>query len=535
MSERFEHHARLMSALTLLSRVLGLVRDASLARIFGIGPLMDAFNFAFVLPNLFRRLFGEGAISSAFTPRYAEVERDRPAEAGRFAARLLRILARVLWALVAAGELALLAVWLTADGEDARFAAELTAIMLPFMPLVCLTAVGGAALQVHGRFGPTAASPIILNSALIAATLGLWPLARAGTVSPEVHLRAVAVAVVVAGIAQWLWTARVLARVAPRTGGGEEDAARATIADAVRGTFRDALPMMLGLGVLQLNTFLDNLIASWPTIVGPTVLGFDYPLAEGAMSALANAQRLYEFPLGVFGIAIATAIFPVLARLANDDLAFAGAVRRGLRLSMFVGLPASAGLVVVAPEAVGVLFRGGAFDEADVLRVASILTGYAPAIWSYQLVHIYTRAFYARRESSTPVRVSLAVVGLNLALNLGLIFTPLREAGLAWSTAISSIVQCAILATLLARRLPGTFGRDVLASWARTLVATGVLVVAVVATLHALPDGTRWRDDLVRLSLGVAAGMLAFAGTARALGMPELSELRHRRAKAAAG
>jgi putative peptidoglycan lipid II flippase len=303
----------------------------------------------------------------------------------------------------------------------------------------------------------------------------------------------------------------------------------------VRGTFRDAIPMMLGLGVLQLNTFLDNLIASWPTIVGPTVLGFDYPLAEGAMSALANAQRLYEFPLGVFGIAIATAIFPVLARLANDGAAFAGAVRRGLRLSMFVGLPASAGLVVVAPEAVGVLFRGGAFDEADVARVATILTGYAPAIWSYQLVHIYTRAFYARRESSTPVRVSLAVVGLNLALNLVLIFTPLREAGLAWSTAICSVVQCAILATLLARRLPGTFGRDVLASWARTLVATGVLVVAVAATLHALPDGTRWRDDLLRLALGVAAGALAFAGAARVLGMPELSELRHRRAKTAAG
>lgn len=529
MSERFEHHARLMSALTLLSRALGLVRDASLARIFGIGPLMDAFNFAFVLPNLFRRLFGEGAISSAFTPRYAEVERDRPAEAGRFAARLLRILARVLWTLVVAGELALLAIWLSAASDDARFAAELTAIMLPFMPLVCLTAVGGAALQVHGRFGPTAASPIILNSALIASTLGLWPLARAGAVSPEAHLRVVAVSVVVAGIAQWVWTARVLARVAPAADAGVDARSAATVvADAVRGTFRDAIPMMLGLGVLQLNTFLDNLIASWPTIVGPTVLGFDYPLQEGAMSALANAQRLYEFPLGVFGIALATAIFPVLARLANDDGAFADAVRRGLRLSMFVGLPASAGLVVVAPEAVGVLFRGGAFDEADVVRVATILTGYAPAIWSYQLVHIYTRAFYARREASTPVRVSLAVVGLNLALNLVLIFTPLREAGLAWSTAVCSIVQCAILATLLGRRLPGTFGRDVLASWARTLVATAALVAAVVATLHALPDGTRWRDDLLRLSLGIASGALAFAAVARALGMPELSELRHR-------
>ncbi len=529
MSERFEHHARLMSVLTLASRALGLVRDASLARIFGIGPLMDAFNFAFVLPNLFRRLFGEGAISGAFTPRYAEVVRDAPGAARPFASRLLRILARILWALVATGEAILLLLWLSSADADARFAYELAAIMLPFMPLVCLTAVAGAALQVHGRFGPTAASPIVLNGALIAATLGLWPLVRAGSIDPATHLRAVSAAVVVAGVLQWLWASRVLARVAPAesvdpTTGGGADAARV----AVGGTFRDALPMMLGLGVLQLNTFLDNLVASWPTVVGPTVLGFDYPLSEGAMSALANAQRLYEFPLGVFGIAIATAIFPVLARLSNDPAAFAGAVRRGLRLSMFVGLPASAGLLVLAPEAVGTLFRGGAFGEEDVARVARILAGYAPAIWSYQLVHIYTRAFYARREARTPVRVSLAVVGLNLVLNVALICTPLREAGLAWSTAICSVVQCVVLATLLRRRLPGAFGPDVLASWARTLTATAAMTGVVVATMTALPDGERWRDDAWRLACGVAAGALAFGAAAWALGMTELRELRHR-------
>ena len=197
MAERFEHHARLMTVLTLVSRVTGLVRDAALARVFGVGPLMDAFNLAFLIPNLFRRLFGEGAISAAFVPRYAELERDDPAQARRYSGLLLALLAAVLWGIVIVGELFLLSRWLASPPIEftrtppmmfagvmvesmsvsyVRLGYELTALMLPYMPLVCLTAVAGSALQVHGRFGPTAASPIILNIALIAATLGVLPL-----------------------------------------------------------------------------------------------------------------------------------------------------------------------------------------------------------------------------------------------------------------------------------------------------------------------------------------------------------------------
>lgn len=540
MAERFEQHARLLTVLTMVSRVTGLVRDASLARVFGVGPLMDAFNFAFLIPNLFRRLFGEGAISAAFLPRYAELERDDPAVARRYSGLLLALLAAVLWAIVVVGELALLGRWLASPPiactftppisimgapvvsvslQSARLGYELTALMLPYMPLVCLTAVGGSALQVHGRFGPTAASPVILNLALIAATLGVLPFAHAGAISPEWHLRIVAGSVLLAGLLQLWWTSAALRAAKPVF------APRDPVAWAsVRATMLNALPMMVGLGVLQINTAVDGLIASWPSIVGPTIFGFDYPLEPGAMSAMANAQRLYEFPLGVFGISIATAVFPLLSRQNNDLPAFSGTVRRALRLTVFVGLPASAGLIALAPEAAGAFFRGGAFDQEDVRRVAFIVVGFAPAIWSYQMNHVFTRAFYALKEPMTPVKVSVAMVALNLALNLTLIFTPLKEAGLAWSTATCSVLQVVILGRMLARRVPGIVDRDVLRSWGATLVATIVMAGVVFAVGRVLPEDDRWRTYALRLAVGVSSGAVTFFAVAAILRMPEVRE-----------
>ena len=548
MAERFEHHARLMTVLTLVSRVTGLVRDAALARVFGVGPLMDAFNLAFLIPNLFRRLFGEGAISAAFVPRYAELDRDDPAQARRYSGLLLALLAAVLWGIVAVGEVFLLSRWLASPPIEftrtppmvfagiavesmsvsyVRLGYELAALMLPYMPLVCLTAVAGSALQVHGRFGPTAASPIILNLALIAATLGVLPVVHAGGVSAETHLRIVAAAVLVAGALQLWWTYAALRAVKP-VFAPRDPAAWAS----VRATLIQTLPMMLGLGVLQINTAIDGLIASWPTIVGPTIFGFEYPLASGAMSAMANAQRLYEFPLGVFGISIATAVFPLLARQSNDMTAFAGTVRRALRLTVFIGLPASAGLVVLARDAAGAFFRGGAFDAEDVRRVAFVVIGFAPAIWSYQMNHVFTRAFYALKEPMAPVKVSVAMVALNLALNVTLIFTPLREAGLAWSTAICSVLQVAILGRMLARRVPGIIDREVLLSWRSTAIAAAVMTVAVLAAERMLPEVDRWSIYTLRLGVGVAVGMAAFFAISALLGMPEVKEVLRRRGKA---
>jgi putative peptidoglycan lipid II flippase len=185
--------------------------------------------------------------------------------------------------------------------------------------------------------------------------------------------------------------------------------------------------------------------------------------------------------------------------------------------------------MVLASDAAGAFFRGGAFDAEDVRRVAFVVIGFAPAIWSYQMNHVFTRAFYARKEPMVPVKVSVAMVALNLALNLTLIFTPLREAGLAWSTAICSMLQVAILGRLLARRVPGIIDREVLLSWRSTALAAAVMTVAVLASERMLPDVDRWSIYTLRLGVGVVVGMAVFFGVAAILGMPEVRETLRRR------
>ncbi|MFM7260894.1 MAG: murein biosynthesis integral membrane protein MurJ, partial [bacterium] len=536
--ERFEHHARLMSVLTFVSRVTGLVRDGALAAVFGVGPINDAFAFGFQIPNLFRRLFGEGALSAAFLPRYSELVRDDPEVARRYLGLVLALLAGLLWIIVAAGEIGLFLAWLGAPEVSytfgpairhggvpipmvgvsyARLSYELTMIMLPYMPLVCVVAIGGAALQVHGRFGPMAAAPIVLNLAFIAAILGFGPLLLGGSLSPEAHIRVVATSVLISGAIQVVWTMRAL-RIARPTWVLRD----ATAWVSVRATVLAAFPMMLGLGVLQINTAIDGLIASWPTYVGPTIFGYPYPLEEGAMSSLTYAQRLYEFPLGVFGISIATAVFPLLAKQNNDMAAFAATLRRALRLTVFIGLPASVGLILTARESVGTLFQRGNFTPEDTQRVAWVLIGFAPAIWSYQMGHIFTRAFYARKEAMTPVFVALTMVALNVALNVTLIFTPLREAGLAWSTAICSMLQSVILLRILARRVPSAMNREVAGGWLRCVVATAAMTFAVMAVGPLIPVGEAWRELALALAIKIAVAILAYALAARLLGMPEL-------------
>ncbi|MDZ4753257.1 MAG: murein biosynthesis integral membrane protein MurJ [Phycisphaerae bacterium] len=546
-AERFEKNARTFTLLTLVSRVTGLARDATLSRAFGVGPVMDAFSFGFMIPNLFRRLFGEGALTASFLPIYARTQRADPASARRYASLMLVLMAIVLNAIVLVGELILFGVHsATAESELIigtpivvagtvmmpvgerlpQLGIELLMVMLPYMPLVCMVAVIGAILQTHDRFGPTAASPLILNLMIVGTALGLMPLFHsANTAVQGTHATLVGASVIVAGIMQlaWsLWAARhagLSLRAAREALRDRTDAAWSLIQE----TLGKALPMMLGLGVLQLNTFLDGLIASWPTIVGPTIFGRPFPLGEGAMAALGNAQRLYEFPLGVFGLAVANAIFPVLARQSNDNAAFLTTLRRGLRMTMFIGLPASIGLFLIARPAVAVVLEGGRFTIDDTHRVAFILLGYAPAIWSYSMVNVLIRAFYASGDSVTPTRVSVLMVGLNLVGNLTLIWTPLREAGLAWSTAICSVIQCAVLLVILRQRVGAIIDRDLLMSWLRTALATSVMAAAVIGAAMWVPHvHAGWWGAVRELAILIPVGAVAVLGTALLLRMPEM-------------
>lgn len=520
---RFVGHALLVSLFTLLSRFAGLARDAVLAAALGLGVAADAFFIGFLLPNLFRRLFGEGALTAAFIPSYTElIERD-PGLAKRFASLTLTLLSVVLVGLTIVGELVL---WLIArqldDGHKAALAIHYARIMLPYMPLICCVALIGGILQVHKRFGPPAAAPLVLNGVIIAAVLLATGLFGRDTPARTVATW-VAVGVVIAGVLQLIWQAGVLLRVTGLT------RQFTGCWPALRTMLIMMGPMVLGLAVFQINALLDALIAFFfAPALGDTnqlaMLGFtfDAPLRNGDVAALNWSQRLYQFPLGVFGIAIATAIFPALAAAAarfterdeaenldaaKPQAAFVDIVRQGLRLTVFIGLPASVGLILVRVPLARTVFEHGDFTTDDALRVATILAGYAASVWAYSMTHTLTRAFYALKDATTPLKISACMVLLNLSLNLTLIW-PMGAAGLAWSTATSAAGQAALLLFFLRRRVDVTVDRSVATSWLRSALGSAAMAGVLLPIL--------WLTDPASLpwlaSAGLLVGLVALGG-----------------------
>jgi putative peptidoglycan lipid II flippase len=375
-------------------------------------------------------------------------------------------------------------------------------------------------LQVHGRFGPSSSGPLILNSFMIAVALYfLITRQHAGAAAAYV----LGTATVLSGITQCTWFLRLLRPHVRWTG------AFAGAGPLVRRMLRRFVPVMIGMGTLQINAFLDVLIAMWPIWVGATVLGRAYPMDESSNIILAAAQRLYQFPLGVFGIAVATAVFPLLSRHADEPSHFLQTLRRGLRLSFFIGAPASAGLYFVGPDAAAVLFGGrSGFNPASVARTAAAVAGFAPGIWAYSANHVFTRAFYAKGDTRTPMKVAMAMVVLNLGLNLVLIW-PLREAGLAWATSISAAVQSLVLARLAARLAGGpVLDREAASALLRIFVAAVLMGAAVAGAAQAIPASPNWLGHFLSLLALCGTGALSYLALAALLRCHELGWLLRR-------
>lgn len=530
----FVSDARLFSGITLVSRLTGLVRDAALAAVFGLSTIADAFFIGFLVPNLFRRLFGEGALSAAFIPHYTQLRQEAPDLARRFAWSVLTLLSAGLCVVTIVGELGLWVLLQTMQpGGKGELAVWLMMWMLPYMPMVCIVAMLGGVLQVHRKFGPPAAAPLVLNGCMIAAAWwAAWHHGAHGEVGAAFVL---AVSVVVAGVLQLIWQGWEVLRRVPwfRTFRGTWPTMRSML--LMMG------PMTLGLGVYQLNALLDSIIAFVlsPSSVGAATtfeaLGYviAYPIEIGGVAAVQWSQRLYQFPLGVFGIAIATAVFPALAAAVarhrridgieildpdqlkrerertqpradeamasaeaepsspsspeadieleaeDDDKAVFGEIlRQGLRLTMFIGLPAAAGLVVMREPVVQLVYQRGQFNAGDTLRVATVLGWYAIGIWAYSATHVLTRAFYAFKDARTPLMISLRTVGLNFALNLTLIWF-MGIAGLALSTAISATVQVVLLSRAMRSRVDRLFDRTLWISWLNTAALTAAMVTVL--------------------------------------------------------
>lgn len=513
---------RVVSGLTLLSRFAGLARDVVTARLFGDTALGSAFRAAYAVPNLFRRLFGEGALSAAFLPEYTLLRRDDPKTADELATLTVRMLTLTTGALTLVIEVVLALVLMLGHHDAERaLSIKLIMLMLPMMPMVCLTAILGGMLQALGRFGPPAAAPIVLNLFQIVAGLAFyfeWTTDRIATAYW------VGGAAVVASVVQILWSLAAMRGKVRWSAAGE--LARA----AKERVHKKFLPAMLGLGTLQLNTMMDVVVAMWPVWIGPTIAGVAFPLDKQSNAILSYTQTIYQFPLGVFGIAVATAIFPLLSRCADRNGEFVEVLRRGLRLSLFIGLPASAGLWLVREDLIFTALSGGhhGFSNEGVLRAAAVLAGFSPAIWAYSLNHVFTRAFYAKGDTTTPMRVAIGSVVLNLALNWSLIWS-MREAGMAYATAIAAIFQCAVLGYLLTRKI-GMIVLDAptLAAFVRITIATAAMGACVWGVLHAWPHSASWWERVFRLAACCGAGVVSFGAIALVWRLPELKWLRER-------
>ena len=505
-----------VGGLTMVSRVLGFVRDMLMARYLGAGLAADAFFVAFKLPNFFRRLFAEGAFSAAFVPIFSGIlGRDSSAagrcEARRFAEQALAVLLPVLLVFTAAMQagmpwvmLALTGGFRDAGPDKFALAVDLARLTFPYLMLISLVSLFAGVLNGLGKFAAAAAAPILLNICLVGALL----LFHDGQIATA---RALATAVSVAGLAQMLWLAAAAARA-----GMPLRLPRPRLSPRVRELGRVMLPVALGAGAVQLNLLIDIFLAS-------------RFLPEGSISFLFYADRLNQLPIGVIGVAVGTVLLPTLSRdlAAGQDARAAGSQNRAIEFALLLTLPAAAALMAVPGALIGGLFQHGAFSAADTAATAAALMAYAAGLPAYVLIKVLTPAFYARKDTATPVRVALIALAVNVVLNVALMI-PLQHVGLALATALAAWVNAGLLYVLLARR--GLFAAD--ARLKRRLVrmglATAAMVGAVVAAAGALDPLFTGAAGARALALAglVVSGLVVYGLAAPLLGAVRVGEAR---------
>lgn len=502
--------AGIVGSATLLSRVFGYVRDMVTAYYFGAGPLADAFIAAFRIPNMLRRLFAEGSLSISFVPVFTEtLSRDGRQEAYRMAGAALRLLSLILAVVAVIGVLA--SPWIVSaiaagfKGDPAKF--ELTVllsrIMFPYVVFICLVALCMGILNVLGHFAAPALAPVALNLAMIAS------LVVGGVVTSDGETRVIFLAwgVLLGGLLQLGMQVPVLWRRGFQVfkPGPVWHPALATVG-------RLMLPAVFGAAVYQVNMFIGTMLASL--------------LDTGSITGLYYADRLVQFPLGVFAISIGTAVLPSLSRqMADKDLAgVAETFSFGLRFTLFITLPATAGLVVLRHPLIALLFGRGAFDAAAVDLTADALLYYAVGLWAISCVRVTVPLYYAFKDTRTPVQVAVAAIAMNIALSC-LLMGPMAHRGLALAVSLSSMANFLLLVFLLVKR--GMVQLDygsILVSVARSGVASLIMGGVVWQGLVWLaPDGGyTFVSAAVSTAFGVVAGVGVYFGAARLLKSPEL-------------
>lgn len=510
---------------TGVSRVLGLARQILHAGTFGTSTVQSAFVLAFQVPNLFRRLFGEGALSAAFIPVFTGNLRKGDREASRrLASRMLTLLALVLGGAALLGILLAFALQPFVPETSRWFRVlPLLRILLPYAPLICMAAITMGILQSLQEFRAPAAAPCLLNLVWIGVLSAIlpflsWPL--------ESKIRLLSWAILAAGALQFAFLALVLRHKGIRL---RPDTAFRADAD-IHEILRNAAPAILGSAAFQINTFLDGIIAMWA--------------APWAPSCLQYAELIYDLPIGLVITAFATVLLPTLSHsLAASDLP---AARRtfteSLQNILVLTLPAAAALFLLSSPLVILFYMRGAFDADSAARTAGALSCYALGLPFVGIQKAATAFHNAAKDTRTPMRISLLCIALNLVLNIVFVLTlpqVWRHCGLAISTTISTALNAFLLLRSLRRRTLVDSVRPIVASFLRSGGAAFFMAIALVFLLffafsHA--DGVRpvlWKDSLLAIGLSAPIGLLVYAGALALLtpgGLrPILRSLFHRR------
>jgi putative peptidoglycan lipid II flippase len=511
MSEktRVTKAAGIVGTATFLSRIFGYIRDMVFALFFGAGPVSDAFIAAFRIPNLLRRLFGEGSLTIAFIPVFTEyLTNDGKEEAFRLAGAAVRLLSILLVITAVIGTLLsplimkVVAFGFTDAPETFSLSVTLARIMFPYVVFICLVAFSMGVLNAFGHFAAPALAPVFLNLGMIGAmvTVSLF--------TEDMTLRAygLAVGVLIGGLMQLALQIPFLAR----TGFYFWHRAR-LFHPGLKRIGILMLPATFGAAVFQINTLIQTLLASF--------------LPVGSLSYLYYADRLVQFPLAIFGIAVATAVLPSLSRqaAANDYDALKDTFAFSVKLVFFITVPSMAGLIVLREPIVALLFKRGAFGADAVKLTALALLYYSIGLWAFSSVRILYNTFYALQDTKTPVKMAVISIVANVVFGL-LLMKPMGHAGLALSLSLSSILNLVLLIRALRIRLGGLRWGGVAVSACKTLLSSAIMGMGVwwAAGLVLPPGNTSTPGLLLGIIGSILAGILLYGLCAYFVRSPEL-------------
>jgi len=491
-----------VGSMTLLSRILGFIRDMVIAQVFGASASADAFLVAFKIPNFMRRLFAEGAFSQAFVPVLNEYKTQRPAEVQTLIDHVAGSLSAILSLITLLGILAApLLILLFAPGfsqspDKYALSVDMLRITFPYLLFISLTAFAGGILNTYGRFSVPAFTPVLLNLSMIAAALWFAPWF-------EQPIMALAWGVLLAGVLQlafqlpFLYRLRQLPR--PRWHWGKKQAAPH---EGVGRILRLMLPVMFAVSVTQISLLIDTLMASF--------------LETGSIAWLYYSDRLLEFPIGIFGVALATVVLPQLSRLVAEQAQteYEKTLDWSLRWVFLVTLPSAIGLILLSEPLLTTLFQHGEFSAHDVMMSSRSLMAFSVGLPGFVLIKILASGFFARQDTRTPTKVAVIAMLTNITLNLVLIW-PLAHAGLALATALAALVNAGLLYYYLCRQ--GVFKPR--PGWWRFFLRLAAANVGLGLLLWWGVQETTWwlaATTMTRawaLTAWVGAGILVYFGT----------------------